>query len=428
MKYDPRRLRRIFYDLRTEASGPVRDAAALGVGILIGCVPIYGFHLVLVWSVGWLLRLNRLKMYVASNISNPLFSPVLLLSELQAGAWMRRQEFHDLTLSAIRATSVWTYAGDLFLGSVIVGTPLGLAVAAATYATSGAAYRDPLARLWESASDPYLPFSITAWEFARGKLRGDPLYRTTVTAGLSSGGGTVVDVGCGQGLMLSVLVQAQRQWAEGTWPAGLPPPPRFDRMVGIELRPRVARLARRALSPAVEVLSGDARDSLPPAADAVLFFDVLHLVSPEDQERLIARAVVALTPGGTILIREADRSSGWRFMTVRLGNRLKSIVFGQWRQPFHFRSSSGWASLLSREGLHVAVQPMGEGTPFANVLIRGVRSADTSALPETPDTDNRDAEPIRCRLEGADHARRNRSRPEGTTPIERGKRATGRDT
>ena len=66
------RLRRIFYDLRTEASGPGRDAAALGVGVLIGCSPFYGFHLLLVWSVGWLLRLNRLKMYLAANISNPL--------------------------------------------------------------------------------------------------------------------------------------------------------------------------------------------------------------------------------------------------------------------------------------------------------------------------------------------------------------------
>ena len=75
-------IRRIFYDLRTEASGPVRDAAALGVGTLIGCSPFYGFHLLLVWSVGWLLHLNRLKMYLAANISNPLLSPLLVLSEL----------------------------------------------------------------------------------------------------------------------------------------------------------------------------------------------------------------------------------------------------------------------------------------------------------------------------------------------------------
>ncbi|MEO8522757.1 MAG: DUF2062 domain-containing protein, partial [Acidobacteriota bacterium] len=190
-----RKLRRLFYDLRTEGAGPGREAAALGVGILIGCTPFYGFHLLLVWSVGWLLRLNRLKMYLAANISNPLFSPLLMLAELQIGAWIRRHELHDLTIAAISHTHVWTYAGDLLLGSLILGTVLGTAVAAATWATSGARRRhDPLARLWERASDPYLDAGITAWEFARGKLRGDPLYRATVAARLLDDGGTLVDV------------------------------------------------------------------------------------------------------------------------------------------------------------------------------------------------------------------------------------------
>jgi len=383
------RLRRIFYDLRTEARGPGRDAAALGVGILIGCSPFYGFHLLLVWSVGWLLHLNRLRMYLAANISNPLLSPLLVLSEIQVGAWARRQDFHQLSLAEIRTTNVWVYGGDLLLGSLIVGTILGLAVAGATYATSATRSGDPLAALWESASDPYLPLSITAWEFARGKLRGDPLYRATVTAGLLRDGHTLVDVGCGQGLTLSVLVHAPGLWAEGRWPDDALPPPRFARIVGIELRPRVARLAQQALGPAVEVLSADARDSMPPRADTVLFFDVLHLMPPEDQERVIAHASAVLSPGGTILIREADPAGGWGFAAVRFGNRLKSIVVGRWRQQFHFRTADAWASLLTRHGLQAAVQPMGQGTPFANLLVRAVRSADRPALHEMTDVDNR---------------------------------------
>jgi uncharacterized protein (DUF2062 family)/2-polyprenyl-3-methyl-5-hydroxy-6-metoxy-1,4-benzoquinol methylase len=385
------RLRRVFYDLRTEASGPARDAAALGVGVLIGCSPFYGFHLLLVWSVGWLLHLNRLKMYLAANISNPLLSPLLVLSELQAGAWVRRQDFHQLSLSEIRTTNVWVYGGDLLLGSLIVGTILGLAI--------GAMRRDTLAPLWERASDPYLPLSITAWEFARGKLRGDPLYRATAAAGLLRDGRTLVDVGCGQGLTLSVLVQASRLWAEAGWPRGVPPPPRFARIVGIELRPRVARLAQQALGPAVEVLPGDALDSMPREADAVLFFDVLHLMSSDDQERMIARASAALSPGGTILIREANPAGGWRFAAVRLGNRLKSIVVGRWRQRFHFRTVDEWASLLTRHGLQVVVQPMDEGTPFANLLVRGVRSIDRPALHEMADIHKRIPESVGRRIE-----------------------------
>ena len=46
--------------------------------------------------------LNRLKMYLAANISNPFVAPVLLFSEIQIGAWLRRGAVHPLTLDAIR--------------------------------------------------------------------------------------------------------------------------------------------------------------------------------------------------------------------------------------------------------------------------------------------------------------------------------------
>ena len=56
--------RRLFHDLRLEGAGRGREAAALGVGAFIGCLPIYGAHLLLVAAVGWLLGLNRLRLHV----------------------------------------------------------------------------------------------------------------------------------------------------------------------------------------------------------------------------------------------------------------------------------------------------------------------------------------------------------------------------
>ena len=64
-------------------------------------------------------------------------------------------------------------------------------------------------------------------------------------------------------------------------------------------------------------------------------------------------------------------------------------MVGQWRQRFHFRTVHAWASLLTRHGLQVAIKPMGEGTPFANLLVCGVRSADQPALHVTAHVDNR---------------------------------------
>ena len=94
------RLRRTFYELRLEGEGPGREAAALGLGVFIGCTPLYGFHLILCWIAGWALRLNRLKLYLAANISNPLFAPFLIFIELQTGAWIRRSDLHDLSIAA----------------------------------------------------------------------------------------------------------------------------------------------------------------------------------------------------------------------------------------------------------------------------------------------------------------------------------------
>lgn len=384
-----RRLRQIFFDLRTEASGPRRDAAAFGVGVFIGCSPFYGVHLLLVWFVGRLLHLNRLKMYLAANISNPVLSPLLILSEIQTGAWALRHDFHALSLTTIRNTQPWVYGVDLLVGSVIIGAILGVLVAVATLATIATGRRDQFAPLWERASEPYLPLGVVAWEFARGKLRGDPVYRVTAGGDVLTSGGTLVDVGCGQGLTLSVLVQAMAMPEEGQWPVGLPPPPRFDRLVGIEVRPRIAKLAAHALGSGVEILTGDALNLMPAHADAVLFFDVLHLMPPAAQEQLVARAVDALSATGTILIREADPTGGWRFTAVRAGNRLKAVLLGGWGQRFHFRTVRQWTSLLNQHGLYVAEQPVNAGTPFANVLIRGVRSAAGPALHEVAYVDER---------------------------------------
>jgi SAM-dependent methyltransferase len=342
-------------------------------------------------------------MYLAANVSNPLFSPVLVLSEIQTGAWVLRQDFHALSLTSIGNTSPWVYGLDLLVGSVIVGAVLGAVVALTTLATTATTRRDPFAALWERASEPYLPLGIVAWEFARGKLQGDPVYRVTTGSGVLRSGGTLVDVGCGQGLTLSALVHAGLMSTDGRWPAGYSMPPRFDRLIGIELRPRIARLAAEALGAAAEIVSADALESMPAQADAVLFYDVLHLMPPADQERLVARAADALSPNGVILIREADPRGGWRFIAVRAGNRLKALLVGRWRQRFHFRTGDAWAALLARHGLQVAEQPANAGTPFANVLIRAGRSGAAPALHDLPDVNDRSTERPLDRIEFTAH-------------------------
>jgi 2-polyprenyl-3-methyl-5-hydroxy-6-metoxy-1,4-benzoquinol methylase len=49
--------------------------------------------------------------------------------------------------------------------------------------------------------------SITAWEFARGNFFNDPSCSAAVCGGMLRQGATLIDIGCGQGLMLALLAE-----------------------------------------------------------------------------------------------------------------------------------------------------------------------------------------------------------------------------
>jgi SAM-dependent methyltransferase len=317
---------------------------------------------------------------LAANVSNPIVAPLILFAELQTGAWLRTGSLLALTLETVRTTTAWQVGTDLLIGSAVVGGVLGVSGGLATYLALGGGARDPFFdSLARAAADRYVTTSITAWEFARGKLRGDPLYRDVLLGGWLPTGGRLFDIGCGQGLMLALLAEAERLPRSGDEAPGVRLP-RFDRMVGVEMRPHRARLARAALGTDAEIIESDARTISVGAWRVILLFDVLHMMPREDQEALLATMVGALDPGGVILVREADASAGWRFQAVKIGNRLTALASGAWSQPLSFRTVGEWRECFLRHGLEVEAAPASAGTPFANHLFRlRVRQAEFAA-------------------------------------------------
>ncbi len=238
---------RALHRLRTEAASPARQAWSVALGLFIGATPLFGLHLAMSMGLGWAFRLNRLKIYLAANISNPVIAPFLVTAELQVGSWLRRGHFYTtFGFAGVRPLAV---TADLAIGTLVVGCALAVAGGLLTYSVLATRPTRALQPVLDAAAERFLSVGIAAWEFASAKLRLDPVYETVFREDVLPARGMVVDLGCGQGLMLALLARARELGNTGRWPADVPTPPRDVQLLGIELRPALPRRPARRWPP-----------------------------------------------------------------------------------------------------------------------------------------------------------------------------------
>ena len=78
------------------------------------------------------------------------------------------------------------------------------------------------AQLHRMASERYRSGGRFAWHFARGKLGRDPVFRALLERGRIPAQARVLDIGCGQGLLASLLAACDQLAASRRWPAAWP--------------------------------------------------------------------------------------------------------------------------------------------------------------------------------------------------------------
>jgi len=223
--------------------------------------------------------------------------------------------------------------------------------------------------LVSAASEPYQRAGRFAWHFARGKLRWDPVFGHLIARGLIAPRTRVLDIGCGQGLLASLLAAAAQAARQGGWPSDWAAAPVEVRVSGIELRERDVARARDALGDGIDIVCADMRTAEFAAVDTVVILDVLHYVSIAEQDAVLARVRAALPTGGRLVMRIGDAAVRPRFLASAWVDRLVNLSRGQGFGRFVGRPLAAWRARLAELGFAVTSEPMHAGTPFANVLL-----------------------------------------------------------
>ncbi|MBV9345484.1 MAG: class I SAM-dependent methyltransferase [Gammaproteobacteria bacterium] len=230
------------------------------------------------------------------------------------------------------------------------------------------------AALVRAASAYYRPAGQFAWRFAGGKLRADPVFPALLEEGLLGESRTLLDLGCGQGLLAAWLLAARTCHArEGQWPAHWPPPPPLERYTGIEIHPQEVRRARAAfaLDPglALQIVHGDIRDVDYGAPDAIVILDVLHYLDRAAQQQVLQRVRRALAPQGRLVMRVGDASAGFGCALSRAVDGTVALLRRRRWIRLQCRPVREWVELLERLGFAVRRRPLKGRTPFVNVLL-----------------------------------------------------------
>lgn len=178
-------------------------------------------------------------------------------------------------------------------------------------------------------------------------------------------GAEVADLGCGQGLVTSLLAKRAR------------------RIVGVDFDERKCSMARARLAQAdnAHIVRGDIVEWLTAAPsaslDAVVLCDTLSAMPVAAQEEVLTQTCRVLRSGGTVVLKIVDTEPWWKAAVARtiafLVCRVARASLTQDNQRVYYRGGSDYVRAMSDRKLLVDTIPLHRQThsPIPHIAIVG---------------------------------------------------------
>lgn len=169
--------------------------------------------------------------------------------------------------------------------------------------------------------------------------------------------GRIVELGCGEGIFSNFMAISSES----------------REVVGMDIDKKRVGEADRGLSNTSFRLGDAVNATLPKEVDCIVMFHLLHhLLSHEDQEKLIRRSVRSLKKGGRIIIVEIDKTPFLKYFVSWLTDHfIVAWLFERklYESTILFRSKKEWRQLLFNSGLKVKTYSKSHiGKPFSHIV------------------------------------------------------------
>jgi len=161
--------------------------------------------------------------------------------------------------------------------------------------------------------------------------------------------GTIVDVGCGYGLLSNSLALSSQE----------------RDVIGIDLSPRRIGVAQRTVKGRrnIKFLLQDANSLKIEKCDVFVMSDFLHHLPYQHQEQLLAMCYQKLSKNGLLIMEEVDGKPFWKYQFNIIADGLLNLG-----QRIYFRNSSEYLSLLSRIGFQTKTEAVHKGLPVSDII------------------------------------------------------------